>query len=79
MVYASKCKYDEDDNADDDYYDEYDIVKCIMMSCDWNSLFGKFWGSSGLVVMLPDFRRNHGLGKNLSIISINEEKIELRV
>ena len=36
MVYASMCKYDDDDYY---YYDEYDVVKCIMMSCDRNSQF----------------------------------------
>ena len=48
MIYIFMCKYDDDDEndydeyANDDYYDEYDVVKCIMMSCDWNSLLGKF-------------------------------------
>ena len=38
-MYASMYKYDDDD---DYHYDEDNVVKCIMMSCDWNSLFGKF-------------------------------------
>ena len=32
-----------DEHARDDYHDEWNVMKCIMMSCDWNSLFGKFW------------------------------------
>ena len=64
---------------DDDGYDEYDVVRCITMFDDWNSLFGKFWGSSGLAVMLSDFCENHGLSIIFSIICINQEKIELRV
>ena len=61
-MYVSMCKYD---NNDDDDYDEYDIVRYIMMFDDWNSLFDKFWGSSGLAIMLPDFCKNY----ELSIIS----------
>ena len=64
------CKYDDDDNDDDDYYDEYDIVKCIMISCDWNFLFGKFWGSSDLAVMLPNFYKNHGLSLRNVILKL---------
>ena len=29
-----------DEHARDDYHDEWNVMKCIMMSCDWNSLFG---------------------------------------
>ena len=69
------CKYD-----DNDYYDEYDILKCKMMSCDWNSLFSKFSKNSGLAVMLLDFHENHGLSNTIfSIICINQDKIKLRV
>ena len=75
-MYASMYKYDDDD---DYHYDEDNVVKCIMMSCDWNSLFGKFWGSSDLAVMLPNFHENHGLSIIFSIICINQDKIELRV
>ena len=57
-MYVSMCKYD---NNDDDNYDEYDIVRYIMMFDDWNSLFGKFWESSGLAIMLPDFHKNYEL------------------
>ena len=41
-------KYDDDDVEDYDEYarndchDEYDAMKCIMMSCDWNSLLANF-------------------------------------
>ena len=76
------CKYDDDDddNDDDDYHDEYDVVKCIMMTCDQNSLFGKFWGSSDLAVMLLDFYENfHYAAIIFSIICVNQDKIELRV
>ena len=61
VIYASMCKHDNDNDDDDDDYDEYDVVRCIMMFDDWNSLFGKFWESSGLAVMLSNFHKNHGV------------------
>ena len=44
MIYVPMGKY----NDDDDDYNEYDVERCIMMIADWNSLFGKLWGSFGL-------------------------------
>ena len=64
---------------DDDDCDEYDVVRCIIMFNDWNSLFGKFWGSFGLAIILPDFHENHELSIIFSNICINQDKIELKV
>ena len=44
MIYISICKYDDNDDDDvyDEYvnddYDQYDVVRCLMMYDDWNSL-----------------------------------------
>ena len=54
-------------------------MRCLMMYDDWDSLFGNFWGSSGIAVMLSNFRKNHRLSIIFSIISIDQEKIELRM
>ena len=74
--YVSMCKHD--DNDDDDYAyaycDDYDVVGCIMMIENWNSLFGKFWRSSGLAIILSDFCKNYGL----SIILTSYALIKIR-
>ena len=70
-MYVSMCKYDDNDNDD---YDEYDIMRCIMMFDNWNSLFGKFWESSGLAIILPDFRKNHGLSIILASYALIKQR-----
>ena len=42
MRYVSMCKYDDYDEYDDEDYHWYDIMRCLMMFDDWDSLFGNF-------------------------------------
>ena len=48
MIYIFICKYDDNDDDDvyDEYinddYDQYDVVRFLMMYDDWNFFFGNF-------------------------------------
>ena len=46
----------------DDWYDD---MRWLWLVVGWNSMFDKFWGSSGLAVMLPDFCQTYGLSHTI--------------
>ena len=48
----------------------FDVMYEMDMVVDGNSILGKFWGSSGLAVMLPDFAQNYRL-RNISCIYVS--------
>ena len=49
----SICKYDDDDDDNDD-------MICLKI-CEIELSVRQFWGSSGLIVMLPEFRKIYEL------------------